>query len=219
MNSMSTAKKDQRRRPFTSSFRPYQTRPVIAYDIAPQLRPGKNVIAIWLGTSWSIFGPYIDKDKPNTPIVIAQAAIYNGSRPVLTIKTDNTWKTHLSPNRLLGKWDFGHMGGELYDASQEIDNWNTTACNEQSWDQAITYNPKLKLSAQMVEANRLFKEIRPVSISERRPDGSYRVDMGVNFAGFTQVKLKGSPGDKNRVPVFRKTAGGHDPSTCTALTL
>lgn len=168
----------------------------IAYDIAAQLRPGKNVIAIWLGTSWSIFGPYIDKDKPNTPIVIAQAAIYSGPKAMTIIKTDNSWKTHLSPNRLLGKWDFGHMGGELYDANQEIDNWNTTACNEQSWDQAVTYHPKLKLSAQMVEPNRLFKEIKPLSISEKRPDGSYRVDMGVNFAGFTQVKLKGGPGEK-----------------------
>ena len=29
----------------------------IAYDIADKLRPGTNVIGLWLGTSWSIFPP------------------------------------------------------------------------------------------------------------------------------------------------------------------
>ncbi|HKG08291.1 MAG TPA: family 78 glycoside hydrolase catalytic domain [Pedobacter sp.] len=171
----------------------------VAYDIAAQLKPGKNVIAVWLGTSWSIFGPYVKADRPNTPMVIAQAAIYQRAKssvPVLTIKTDQSWKTQLSPNKLLGKWDFGHMGGELYDANQEISNWNTISCDETNWKQAIVYQPELKLSAQMVEPNRLFAAIKPVSISDRRPDGSYRVDMGVNFAGFTEVKLKGNPNDK-----------------------
>jgi alpha-L-rhamnosidase len=171
----------------------------IAYDIAGQLKPGKNVIAIWLGTSWSIFGPYIDKDKPNTPIVIAQANIYNSTEtnaPSLVIKTDQSWKTHLSPNKLLGKWDFGQMGGELYDANREIPNWNGVELSEQGWNQAVVYYPRLKLSAQMVETNRMFDEIKPIGISEKRSDGSYRVDMGVNFAGFTEVKLKGNPGDR-----------------------
>jgi len=171
----------------------------IAYDIAPLLRPGKNAIAIWLGTSWSIFGPYIRPDRPNTPMVIAQAAIYPAGqplRPELVLKTDETWKTHLSPNKLLGTWDFAKMGGELYDARNEISGWNAINCDEQGWQPAVTFNPAIKLSAQMTETNRLFKEIKPVSISEKRPDGSYRIDMGVNFAGFTEVKLKGSPGDK-----------------------
>src|SRR5690606_29000371 len=30
----------------------------IAYEIEKELKPGNNTIAIWLGTSWSIFGPY-----------------------------------------------------------------------------------------------------------------------------------------------------------------
>jgi len=171
----------------------------IAYDIAGLLKPGKNAVVIWLGTSWSIFGPYIRPDRPNTPMAIGQAAIYSGtqwSKPSVIIKTDESWITHLSPNKLLGIWDFGHMGGELYDANKEVTNWNTVNCDEKDWQKAIVYHPDLKLSAQMVEANRLFDEIKPVSISDKRPDGSYRVDMGVNFAGFTEVKLKGNPNDK-----------------------
>src|SRR5690606_29989083 len=53
----------------------------IAYDIEKELWPGRNVIALWLGTSWSIFGPYTTIDRPNTPIVIAQAKIYRERNP------------------------------------------------------------------------------------------------------------------------------------------
>lgn len=173
----------------------------VAYDIATALKPGKNVIAIWLGTSWSIFGPYITTGRPNRPIVIAQTTIYNtktpvsGTKPVLLVKTDESWKTHASPNKLLGTWDFAKMGGELWDANKEIPDWNTITCNETNWNKVIVYHPKLILSAQNVEPNRRFDEIKSVGI-EARPDGSYRVDMGVNFAGWTEVDLAGNKGDK-----------------------
>lgn len=161
----------------------------VAYDIAAQLKPGKNVVAIWLGASWSIFGPYTIKDRPNTPIVIAQASI-DGELLV----TDESWKTQDSPNKLLGIWDFGRMGGEIWDAGKEIANWNTLECDETNWKSAVVYQPNLILSAQQVEPNRLFDEIKPKEIVAR-PDGSYRVDMGVNFAGWTSINVSGNPGD------------------------
>ncbi|WP_316813134.1 family 78 glycoside hydrolase catalytic domain [Pedobacter heparinus] len=170
----------------------------VAYDIAPQLKSGNNVIGIWLGTSWSIFGPYVTDSRPKTPIVIAQAAIYNSlaqAKPGIIVKTDESWKTHPSPNQLLGTWDFAKMGGELWDANKEMDNWNSLSCEENKWAEATVYHPKLQLSAQMVEPNRLFKTIRPKDIVAN-PDGSYRVDMGLNFAGWTELKVKGKQGDK-----------------------
>jgi alpha-L-rhamnosidase len=51
------------------------------------------------------------------------------------------------------------------------------------------------LTAQMVEPNRKFYDIRPVSI-EKRNDSVFRVDMGVNFAGWTEIKVKGQPGQR-----------------------
>lgn len=172
----------------------------IAYDIAPALKNGKNTIVLWLGTSWSIFGAYATSDKPRAPIVIAQVDIYGSNRHKLgRIITDESWRTHPSPNKLIGNWDFGAggYGGEIWDANREIDGWDQPNYNDQSWQKATVYAPKLKLSAQRVETNKLFREIQPVSI-EKRSDGSYRVDMGVNFAGWTQIHVKGNPGDTVR---------------------
>jgi alpha-L-rhamnosidase len=172
----------------------------IVYDIAPALKKGKNTIVLWLGTSWSIFGAYATPDKPRAPIVIAQVDIYGSNRHKLgRIITDESWRTHPSPNKLIGNWDFGAggYGGEIWDANREIDGWDQPNYNDQSWQKATVYTPKLKLSAQRVETNKLFREIQPISI-EKRSDGSYRVDMGVNFAGWTQIHVKGNPGDTVR---------------------
>lgn len=169
----------------------------IAYDIAPALKRGKNVIALWLGTSWSIFAPYATPDRPRTPLVIAQADIYDKNNQKLTrIATDESWKTHPSPNKLIGNWGFGigGYGGEIWDANKEEYYWNSENFNDTKWKSATAYTPALKLSAQRVETNALFDEIQPINI-EARHDGSYRVDMGVNFAGWTQIRLKGNPGD------------------------
>lgn len=167
----------------------------IAYDIAGELKPGKNVIGLWLGASWSVFAPYITPDKPRTPLVIAQANLYDRSgKKISRIETDDTWKTHPSPNKLMGTWEMGNYGGEIWDARKNIENWCSEELDVSTWEKATLYSPKLTLSAQRTETNRLFDEIEPVSI-EKRDDGAYRVDMGVNFAGWTRIRVKGNPGD------------------------
>ncbi len=168
----------------------------VAYDIAGKLKKGENTIAMWLGTSWSIFAGYVIDDKPRTPMVIAQADISGkDGKNILRIRTDASWKTHPSPNKLLEIWDFGKMGGEIWDANKEIPDWNKPAYDDSNWSSVEIYTPRLALSAQTVEPNRLYDEIRPVAIEER-PDGSFRVDMGVNFAGWTEIKVKGNQGDR-----------------------
>lgn len=173
----------------------------VAYDIAPYLVNGKNVIAIWLGTSWSIHGPYVIKDRPNTPIVAAQVQFYRyvdartPAQPFATIRTDATWKVKSSPSRLLGVWNSNRMGGEIWDANLEEPGWNTPQYNDRDWKPVTCYKPKLQVSAQQVERNKLFDKIRPVAI-EKISDSVYRVDMGVNFAGWVAIDLEGKPGQR-----------------------
>lgn len=168
----------------------------IAYDIAPALKAGSNVITLWLGTSWSIFAPYATPDKPRAPLVIAQADIYGKRRKLTRIATDESWKTHPSPNKLIGNWGFGvgGYGGEIWDSRMEVNNWSQSSMPENDWKNAYVYNPALQLSAQLVENNQTMEEIHPVKI-ENKPDGSYRIDMGVNFAGWTEIPVEGFPGD------------------------
>ncbi len=164
----------------------------VTYEIAEHLQEGKNVIGLWLGVSWSIFPQYKTPDKPQTPIVLAQAQIELPDGRTMRIGTDDSWRTHASPNTLLGVWDFMHFGGELYDARKEVPGWCQADFDDSNWKRAAVYRPSLKLSAEMVEPNRRIRQIRPVAIAETKP-GVYRVDLGVNMTGFFELDVRGEP--------------------------
>jgi alpha-L-rhamnosidase len=165
------------------------------YDITSQLKPGRNVIGLWLGVSWSIYPKYKTADKPQAPLVIAQADVELPGNAIVRVATDSTWKTHPSPNRLLGVWDFMHFGGELYDANREIPGWCEPDFDDAGWKTASQFQPKVVLSADAIEPNRRVREIRPLAMETVGPE-TYRVDMGVNYAGWFEIKLAGQPGDR-----------------------
>jgi alpha-L-rhamnosidase len=179
--------------PCTTDFR-HRAR-YMTYEIARFLKPGTNVIGLWLGVSWSIFPEYQTNDRPRAPIVLAQANIDLPGGQRLQIATDGTWKTHPSPNTLLGVWNFMNFGGELYDARREIPNWCTADLDDSNWKRASVFHPRLIISAVKAEPNRLITEMKPVSI-QQTDDGAYRIDMGKNYAGWFQMKLKGNPGQR-----------------------
>ncbi len=167
----------------------------VTYDITEQLQSGRNVLAVWMGLSWSIYPEYAREDRPFTPMFIAQAEIELPDEETVRIVTDETWKTHPSPNTLIGIWNFMHFGGELYDANKEQPNWNKVGYDDSDWDPVTRYAPNVTLSAEMVEPNRISKEIPAVSIKDVGPD-EYRVDMGVNFTGWVEIDLSGDQYDR-----------------------
>ena len=166
----------------------------VTYEITDYLHAGRNAVGLWLGTSWSVYPLYKTDDKPQTPFVIAQARIEMADGQTQALITDETWKTHASPNVLLGTWMFTNFGGEYYDAGKELPNWCSPDLDDADWKPATVYHPKLVLSAEMVEPNRSIRKIEPVTIEQIEGEG-YRVDMGVNFVGLVELDVKGQPGD------------------------
>ncbi len=165
----------------------------VSYDVTSLLRPGKNALGLWLGVSWSIYPPYRTPDKPQTPLVLAQLEIELPGRRSQRETTDGSWRTRPSPNVTLGQWDFRNFGGELYDSNKEIEGWSVPELDAAAWKPAIVYAPKLELSAERVEPNRIVKQLPAVAIEEPEP-GVYRVDMGVNFAGWMEIDVVAPPG-------------------------
>ncbi|MBR5627114.1 MAG: family 78 glycoside hydrolase catalytic domain [Thermoguttaceae bacterium] len=166
----------------------------ITYDITGELQQGENVIAFWLGSSWSLFPWYQTDDKPQAPIVLAQTNIELADQSSVMIQTDESWKTASSPSKLTGTWRSGSYGGEHWDANKEVPNWNLIDFDDSSWKNAVTYSPKLTVSAQMSHPNRIQNIILPNSVQEVSP-GVWRIDMGVNFAGWLEIPVEGKPGD------------------------
>lgn len=171
----------------------------VTYEIGRLLRPGRNVIALWLGVSWSIFPHYLppekpaDPERPATPMALGQFDLQLADGARRQIVTDGTWKTHPSPNKLLGVWDFMNYGGEEVDGGREIEGWCLPGLDDSGWQPAKVYRPKIVVSAERLEPNRAVRAIHPISIAQN-PDGSQRVDMGVNFAGWLELPVWGRPG-------------------------
>lgn len=166
----------------------------MSYDITHFLRPGKNVVALWLGTSWSIFPAYQRIGEPAIPMALVQVEMFFHGNKKVQLVSDDTWKVHGSPNTLIGYWDAHHFGGEFYDASLELPGWNTLEFEDSDWAAAKIYQPNVVVSADKTRPNCLLKEIKPVSVHELEP-GIYRVDMGINYAGWFEMQFEGNPGD------------------------
>ena len=167
----------------------------VTYDIGHYLKAGPNVLGLWLGVSWSIFPHYQTEDRPRSPLVLAQADIRLPDGSTLRVVTDETWKTHPSPNTLLGVWDFMDFGGESYDAGRELPGWCDASLDDSAWKAASVFHPRLTLSAQKTEPNRLLEKLRPIGLRQTT-NGVWRLDMGVNYAGWFEMQLVGQPGDR-----------------------
>src|SRR5690606_23724005 len=139
--------------------------------------------------------------RPLLPMVAAQLAIYPGltlnEDPILTLQTDETWRYKDSPNKLLGSWDFWKMGGELWDDRKADPQWNAVDYDDSQWSNVAVYALDLEISASNSVGNKKRKRLVPKSIKQLS-DGSYKVDLGENFAGWTRVKVRGEEGDTVR---------------------
>ena len=113
---------------------------------------------MWLGTSWAVFPAYQQKNRPAIPMALVQAEIALSSGKKLRIVSDNTWKTHASPNTLLGYWEAHHFEGECYDAALEKDGWNTPDFDDSGWAMAKVYSTDVIVSSDRTEPNRLLGE-------------------------------------------------------------
>ncbi len=163
-------------------------------EIASHLRPGPNVIGLWLGTGWAVFPHFQRNDRPARPLIAAQFHLEFGECDQ-RIVTDASWLVRSSPNSLIGHWNFQHFGGESYDARHEHDDWAQPGAAADGWRRAVPCALRLPLGADLAEPNRRQEELRPVAIAEPSP-GTYRVDFGRNFAGFVEVALAGTPGTR-----------------------
>lgn len=168
------------------------------YDLTEKLKNGANCLGVSLGNGFYNPLPLKMWGRRNLraalplgkPTFIAQLIIAyeNGSQTV--INTDDSWKYAYGPvlknNVYLG---------EIYDAGQEIKDWDKADFQADTWGNAQVENgPGGQLQKAFFPAIQITDVKKPVSI-QAMDDGKYMVDMGVNFTGVYRIKLSGEKGD------------------------
>ena len=168
------------------------------YDITSQLKSGDNCLGVSLGNGFYNPLPLRKWGRRNLrtdltvgkPAFIANLIVEYKNGKTDTISTDETWRYSYGP--ILKNSVYL---GTVYDANQEIDNWNQPGFLDSSWAGAIVGNgPGGKLQQAFFPPVQITKTIAPIAITEPEK-GVYIVDMGVNFTGTYKIKLSGQVGD------------------------
>jgi len=144
------------------------------FDVASLTKQGDNVVAAWLAPGW--FGGDRTRQviqKPDGPghALIAQLVVTYADGTEDVIGTDRGWKTELSPlEPVKSHWVHCYQGsGERFDAEKAPLGWDTPQFDDTAWADAREINaPTKRLSARMIEPNRIVETVRPVAVSDIR---------------------------------------------------
>jgi len=170
----------------------------VTYDIADQLRQGGNVLAVWQGPGWTRFFRSFQME----PALLLQADIRTHNGNLLRVVTDAAWRCCESSSQTIG----AGYGGEQIDARMHMPDWNQVDFNAEDWSQAEVVERDVKVSAQLVEPDRIIEALKPVKITEidraskngmaQKEERSFKIDMGRNYTGWLEIRnLRGEPGE------------------------
>jgi alpha-L-rhamnosidase len=101
------------------------------------------------------------------------------------------------------------MGGERIDARRHMHDWNKPGFDDSGWAAAREAAFNVELSAQMMEPTRVIETIPAQSVT--RQGGAYRVDMGKNFTGWLEIRMRGlAAGDEVMIQVANREGPAED---------
>ena len=154
------------------------------YDVTAQLHRGANALGVMLGNGWFSYGR-----QQQPPVLLFQMDIELASGKRLSVVSGPSWKGKNGPITSDSVWD-----GEVYDARLGTAGWDSPGFDDSGWKAAQSVDgPKGVLSAGMMPPIRVVDTLVPVGVTNPRP-GVYVFDMGQNFAGWAQLRVRGPRG-------------------------
>ncbi len=166
------------------------------YDVTPLIRSGENVIGARVGTGiydTQTYGGRYAKfaERVGAPKLLAQLELTYADGTRETVGTGTDWKTTAGPTTF-SNW----FGGEDHDARREPVGWDAPGGERSDWSQAVPASPPsatTQVSARTGPPVEVSDRIAPVKITQPRP-GIWVFDLGVNIAGWQELKVSGAAG-------------------------
>ncbi|MEN6536719.1 MAG: family 78 glycoside hydrolase catalytic domain [Bryobacteraceae bacterium] len=169
------------------------------YDVTGLLKPGENVLGVVLGN-----GMYHVVKTPGRytkftgsfgqPKLIAQLHIEFQDGSSFEVASGNTWKTTSGP--IVYSSTFG---GEDFDARLDPPGWDKPGFDDAKWTAVREVNgPGGTLAPQLNPDIKVMKVYQPVKVTEPR-HGVLVYDLGQNFSGWPQIKVRGPAGATVRI--------------------
>lgn len=184
---------DQELAPSPTDYR--QTQHYNGFDVTGQIVSGKNAIGVTLGSGCYFAMRQAKPYKNNSfgyPKLLFTLIIEYADGSVRQISSNERWKaTTDGPITAANEYD-----GEDYDARKEMKGWDKPGFDDSAWRNAErTQIPIGELRGMMHPFMKVMKTLRPVGIS-KLSEGKWIMDMGQNFTGWLDMKVKGPAGTK-----------------------
>lgn len=158
----------------------YQT-----YDVTALLRPGRNIIGVYLGEGWfagRLGRPGISNIWGHRLGFLAQLE----ASGQIICRTDDSWEVLLDGPVLSSEI----YNGEVYDSRKQHEGWSTIdkTSTEASQTSEVLQFPTAKLIAPEVPPVRRILELKPREIITT-PSGKKVLDFGQNLAGWLRINI------------------------------
>lgn len=164
----------------------------VSFDITNKLRQGDNTIGIMLGNGFY----NIPRERYlkmitsyGAPKMIMKVEILYSDGTVQTIVSDDSWKTTKSPITFSSIY-----GGEDYDATKEQVGWMLSHFDDQKWANALVSDFNTLLISQRATPLKIRNHLPTVRLLETE-SGDWVYDLGQNFSGILELKVKGKRGE------------------------
>lgn len=166
----------------------YQT-----HDVTDLLRPGDNALGAVLGEGWfsgriSEHAKYPAGHYGAQPWYLCQLALDYEDGTHERIVSDQAWRVSHGP---IAYSDL--LNGEVYDARQELEGWDSPDYDDRSW-LAVTTKPRdgIVLEPEISPSVCVTEDIVPTVVVHSA--GRLLVDFGQNLAGRVELALSGKAG-------------------------
>jgi alpha-L-rhamnosidase len=165
------------------------------YDLTSRLGPGTNAIGIMLGNGW--FNPSPKWWEPyrmqwfGSKRALVQLRVEYGDGSSEVIVSDRSWKT--APGPVLNSCVYD---GEIYDAREELPNWDQAETNDADWISAnVVEAPGGMLVSHLIPPIKVIEHLPAVAVKRSKP-GAQVFDFGQNFAGWARLSVSGPRGTR-----------------------
>lgn len=150
---------------------------VVTFDVARDLKPGKNCIGLWVAKGWS------------DGIALRAQLDAQVAGQKITWATDESWLTLPSNRSHIGAWGWGDFGGERVEAELHRKDWSLAGASTSDWKPVrVVPGPAGQKEFYAGPFNRMGKTIPAVKVTALA-NGVYEVDFGTNLTGWVEIKL------------------------------
>ncbi len=169
-----------------------------SFDVTELVDAGQNAIGVVLGEGW--YSGRVGHNQRRAgnhyggrPALFCQLNLHFADGSQARIVSDNDWKTAQGP---ICYSDF--LVGELYDARLEMPGWNRAGFDDGTWQPVEVFAPEPRepvLTAEKCPPAREKRRLAGKRVGRSR-NGGWIYDFGQNIAGYVELALTASQGDR-----------------------